>query len=98
MFVVVLAIGWPFFPESPYWYLKVGKIEHDQIEDYAARKGWDVKEAERWLMPILNYIPTANTNRPVATPVADGDAALASHPPGCGCALHLRLRQKAARS
>ncbi|MDQ0316692.1 methionine synthase [Amorphus orientalis] len=42
-------------PES--FYFGVGKIERDQIEDYAARKGWSVEEAERWLAPILNYQP-----------------------------------------
>ncbi|MEP4034652.1 methionine synthase [Roseibium polysiphoniae] len=42
-------------PESHYF--GVGKIERDQIEDYAARKGWDVALAERWLAPILNYDP-----------------------------------------
>ena len=36
-------------PESAYF--GVGKIERDQIEDYAARKGWRVEEAERWLAP-----------------------------------------------
>ncbi|HEY2482764.1 MAG TPA: vitamin B12 dependent-methionine synthase activation domain-containing protein, partial [Caulobacteraceae bacterium] len=35
----------------------VGKIEPDQVADYAARKGWDVATAERWLAPILNYEP-----------------------------------------
>ena len=44
-------------PESHYF--GVGKIERDQIEDYAARKGWTVDEAERWLAPILNYDPRA---------------------------------------
>jgi 5-methyltetrahydrofolate--homocysteine methyltransferase len=44
-------------PESHYF--GVGKIERDQIEDYAARKGWSVAEAERWLAPILNYDPLA---------------------------------------
>jgi len=44
-------------PES--FYFGVGKIERDQIEDYAARKGWTVEEAERWLAPILNYQPSA---------------------------------------
>jgi 5-methyltetrahydrofolate--homocysteine methyltransferase len=44
-------------PESHYF--GVGKIERDQVEDYAARKGWSVAEAERWLGPILNYIPGA---------------------------------------
>jgi 5-methyltetrahydrofolate--homocysteine methyltransferase len=40
-------------------YFGVGKIDRDQIEDYAARKGWDVGTAERWLAPILNYDPGA---------------------------------------
>jgi 5-methyltetrahydrofolate--homocysteine methyltransferase len=42
-------------PQSAYF--GVGKIERDQIEDYAKRKGWSVEEAERWLAPILNYDP-----------------------------------------
>jgi len=25
------------------------------VEDYARRKGWSIREAERWLSPILNY-------------------------------------------
>jgi len=40
-------------------YFGVGKIDRDQIEDYAVRKGWDVETAERWLAPILNYDPGA---------------------------------------
>ena len=42
-------------PES--YYFGVGKIERDQVEDYAERKGWTIEEAERWLAPILNYDP-----------------------------------------
>ncbi len=42
-------------PESHYF--GVGKIERDQVEDYALRKGWSAEEAERWLAPILNYMP-----------------------------------------
>jgi 5-methyltetrahydrofolate--homocysteine methyltransferase len=42
-------------PESHYF--GVGKIERDQVEDYAARKGWTVTEAEKWLAPVLNYDP-----------------------------------------
>jgi 5-methyltetrahydrofolate--homocysteine methyltransferase len=38
-------------------YIGVGKIDRDQVEDYAKRKGWRVEEAERWLAPILNYDP-----------------------------------------
>ncbi len=42
-------------PES--YYFGVGRIEADQVADYAARKGWTVQEAERWLAPVLNYDP-----------------------------------------
>ena len=42
-------------PESAYF--AVGRIERDQVADYATRKGWDQRTAERWLAPILNYDP-----------------------------------------
>ena len=42
-------------PEAHYF--GVGKIEQDQVADYARRKGWDQARAERWLAPILNYEP-----------------------------------------
>jgi 5-methyltetrahydrofolate--homocysteine methyltransferase len=38
-------------------YFGVAKIERDQVEDYALRKGMDLAEMERWLAPILNYDP-----------------------------------------
>ncbi|HRE44290.1 MAG TPA: methionine synthase [Terricaulis sp.] len=38
-------------------YFGVGKIDRDQVEDYARRKGWDLAVAERWLAPILAYDP-----------------------------------------
>jgi 5-methyltetrahydrofolate--homocysteine methyltransferase len=44
-----------YFAHPEAHYFGVGKIERDQVIDYAARKGWDVKTAERWLSPILNY-------------------------------------------
>ena len=48
--------GWYFsHPEARYF--GVGRIERDQVEDYALRKGWSVDEAERWLAPNLNYEP-----------------------------------------
>jgi len=34
-------------------YFNVGKISNDQLEDYAARKGWDLQTAEKWLNPNL---------------------------------------------
>jgi 5-methyltetrahydrofolate--homocysteine methyltransferase len=44
-------------PES--YYFGVGKIERDQVADYAQRKGLSLPQAERWLAPILNYDPLA---------------------------------------
>ena len=38
-------------PDSEYF--NVGKISRDQLESYAARKGWDIKMAEKWLNPNL---------------------------------------------
>ena len=40
-------------------YFAVGRIGRDQVEDYAARKGVPVGEAEYWLRPNLAYDPTA---------------------------------------
>ena len=44
-----------YFSHPEARYFGVGKIERDQVEDYARRKGWSLAEAERWLAPILNY-------------------------------------------
>ncbi|NRG17796.1 methionine synthase [Rhizobiales bacterium] len=46
-----------YFAHPDSHYFGVGKIERDQVEDYAIRKGWDLDYAERWLAPILNYDP-----------------------------------------
>ncbi|MFM2117950.1 MAG: methionine synthase, partial [Bacteroidota bacterium] len=44
--------GWYFaHPESHYFGL--GKIERDQLEDYAKRKGMTLEEAEKWLRPVI---------------------------------------------
>jgi 5-methyltetrahydrofolate--homocysteine methyltransferase len=83
-----------YFSNEQAEYFGVGKIELDQVEDYAARKDWTVAETERWLAPILNYIPAANANKP--QPKAE-ETDLASHPLGCNCVAHLRLRRSAAR-
>ncbi len=40
-------------PESQYF--AVGKIGHDQVEDYARRKGLSLADTEKWLAPALNY-------------------------------------------
>jgi 5-methyltetrahydrofolate--homocysteine methyltransferase len=46
-----------YFSHPQARYFGVGKVERDQVEDYARRKNWTVAEAERWLGPILNYNP-----------------------------------------
>jgi len=91
-------------PES--FYFGVGKIERDQVEDYAARKGWSIVETERWLAPVLNYIPSQDQSardlrvKEAASKLAPSTAApanedIATHPPGCACAVHLAWRKKA---
>jgi 5-methyltetrahydrofolate--homocysteine methyltransferase len=47
-----------YFAHPDAHYFGVGRIDRDQIEDYARRKGWDIATAERWLAPILSYEPT----------------------------------------
>jgi 5-methyltetrahydrofolate--homocysteine methyltransferase len=46
-----------YFSHPQSHYFGVGKIERDQVEDYARRKGWSAQEAEKWLAPVLNYDP-----------------------------------------
>ncbi|NLR65102.1 methionine synthase [Chitinophaga varians] len=54
MYPAASVSGWYFAnPEARYFGL--GKIEKDQVTDYAARKGWTVEEAEKWLRPNLEY-------------------------------------------
>jgi 5-methyltetrahydrofolate--homocysteine methyltransferase len=47
-----------YFSHPQSHYFGVGKIERDQVEDYARRKAWTPEEAERWLAPVLNYDPS----------------------------------------
>jgi 5-methyltetrahydrofolate--homocysteine methyltransferase len=51
------AVSGLYFAHPEAHYFGVGRIERDQVEDYARRKGWDVATAERWLAPILSYEP-----------------------------------------
>ncbi len=54
MFPASSVCGWYFaHPESKYF--GVGKIEKDQVEDYAKRKNMPLGEIERWLRPVLEY-------------------------------------------
>ena len=45
------AVSGFYFSHPQSQYFAVGKIDRDQLEDYARRKGWDVPTAERWLGP-----------------------------------------------
>ena len=59
MLPTATVAGWYFaHPEASYFGL--GRIGRDQVADYAARKGWSVAEAERWLAPNLAYEPGAS--------------------------------------
>jgi 5-methyltetrahydrofolate--homocysteine methyltransferase len=56
MWPAAAVSGWYFsHPQSSYFGL--GKINYDQVEDYARRKGMSLAEAERWLAPNLGYDP-----------------------------------------
>ncbi len=45
--------GW-YFAHPDAKYFAVAKIQADQVEDYATRKGWTLDEAEKWLGPNLS--------------------------------------------
>ena len=53
------AVSGLYFSHPDSHYFGVGKVERDQAEDYARRKGWALEEAERWLAPVLNYDPVS---------------------------------------
>jgi 5-methyltetrahydrofolate--homocysteine methyltransferase len=49
------AVSGFYFSHPQAKYFATGKVDRDQVEDYAKRKGISVDEAERWLAPVLNY-------------------------------------------
>lgn len=54
MYPASSVCGWYFaHPQSKYF--GIGKIEKDQVVDYARRKNMNVEEVERWLRPVLEY-------------------------------------------
>ncbi|HVW70087.1 MAG TPA: methionine synthase [Steroidobacteraceae bacterium] len=54
MYPTAAVSGWYIgHPDSRYFAL--GKIDKDQVEDYAQRKGVSVAEVEKWLSPNLGY-------------------------------------------
>jgi len=49
------SVSGHYFNHADSKYFAVGKLGKDQIEDYAARKGFTVAETEKWLGPYLDY-------------------------------------------
>ena len=46
-----------YFSHPASRYFAVGKIDRDQVESYAERKGMSIADVERWLAPNLGYEP-----------------------------------------
>ena len=55
--VPTAAVSGLYFSHPDARYFAVGKLNRDQVEDYAERKGMDLAEMERWLAPNLAYEP-----------------------------------------
>jgi 5-methyltetrahydrofolate--homocysteine methyltransferase len=49
------AVSGFYFSHPKAQYFATGKVDRDQVVDYAQRKGWSIEEAERWLAPVLSY-------------------------------------------
>jgi 5-methyltetrahydrofolate--homocysteine methyltransferase len=49
------AVSGFYFSHPEAQYFATGKMGKDQVADYAKRKGWSMKEAERWLASVLGY-------------------------------------------
>ena len=49
------AVSGFYFAHPQSRYFGLGKINKDQVEDYAVRKNMTLEEAERWLSPNLSY-------------------------------------------
>ena len=60
------AVSGFYFSHPQSEYFGVGKIGRDQVVDYAARKGMELAECERWLAPILSYTPGAEPEEEAA--------------------------------
>ncbi|HUD80896.1 MAG TPA: methionine synthase [Streptosporangiaceae bacterium] len=63
------AVSGMLFAHPAARYFAIGRIARDQVEDYAARKGMPVEEAESWLRPNLAYEPPVPGTPGPATPV-----------------------------
>jgi 5-methyltetrahydrofolate--homocysteine methyltransferase len=49
------AVSGFYFSHPQAQYFATGKVDKEQVADYAKRKGWTVEQAERWLAPVLSY-------------------------------------------
>jgi 5-methyltetrahydrofolate--homocysteine methyltransferase len=56
MYPAAAVSGW-YFSHPGSQYFVVGRLSREQVDDYAARKGWTRQEAERWLAANLDYDP-----------------------------------------
>jgi 5-methyltetrahydrofolate--homocysteine methyltransferase len=52
------AVSGFYFSHPQSQYFGIGRIQRDQVEDYARRKGESVEYIEKWLAPILGYEPS----------------------------------------
>ena len=76
--------GWYFsHPQSQYFV--VGRMAQDQVADYAKRKGWTLKEAERWLGPNLGYNPRTDPEGLSRLGHLSGPLPNTTARPGSGC-------------
>ncbi len=51
------AVSGYYFSHPQSQYFVVGRVDREQVQDYARRKQWPLNVAERWLSPILDYDP-----------------------------------------
>src|SRR3546814_9651449 len=56
MWPVAAVSGW-YYAHPQWQYFVVGRVNKDQVADYARRKGWTQAQAEKWLAPNLGYEP-----------------------------------------
>ncbi len=54
MWPAAAVSGW-YFSHPDARYFGIGKIQKDQVKDYAKRKKWTIEQAEKWLGPVLGY-------------------------------------------
>ncbi len=71
MYPAAAVSGW-YFSHPDARYLAVGRIDRDQVEDYARRKQVPLAEMERWLAPNLGYEPAAAPPAPLSAAPASG--------------------------